>query len=220
MSRANSSDLLAIGNPINFKVPKTPSGGLAVFGGLLCGAAFLAFMISPMSWEFDSGQLFNQAFKTFDPSLSTSEYVETSVSTPANTQEEQAEPTYSDDTVQYSSVSDEYANADTSVPVVSTSTPNGDAIAQAQAEGYILPSNWVYLDRADIEGFDERTTTLAINELYARYGYPFGNGQYRAYFDARPWYQAIDGVTEPNFTDIERANLDLLVIYSQEHGWR
>lgn len=202
------------GNANSFNVPKTPSGGLAIFGGLLGGAVFLAFLLLPMSNQFASSEVLGSILLDGSYERVSSESVESDVSSP------QEEPTYSDETARYSDVSDEYANADTSLPIVSTSTPNGDAIAQAQAEGYILPSNWVYLDRADIEGFDERTTTLAINELYARYGYPFAGGKYRAYFDARPWYQPIEGVTEPNFTDVERANLDLLVIYSQEHGWR
>lgn len=97
--------------------------------------------------------------------------------------------------------------------------PTYDSTSSTDSQ-YILPSDTQLLTRDDISWMGQWETELAINELYARYGYPFGNADIRAYFDSKAWYTPVEGMYDPPFTDIELANRDLLVSYAKEHGWR
>lgn len=74
------------------------------------------------------------------------------------------------------------------------------------------------------EGFPEGKDVIqmAVNEMYARYGYQFNNQDIQAYFDTKQWYQDIseknpdmNSIYE-NMTDVERANVDLLSDYRGE----
>ncbi|WP_080800189.1 YARHG domain-containing protein [Arabiibacter massiliensis] len=102
-------------------------------------------------------------------------------------------------------------------PVVEDEEP-----VEAQDMGYILPSDSVELADEDVQGLDEWTCTLAINELYARYGLVFGDADIDSYFALQEWYVPDSSITaeDISFTDVERHNLDVLVAYAEANGWR
>lgn len=63
---------------------------------------------------------------------------------------------------------------------------------------------------------------MVVNELYAKYGYQFGNEEIQAYFNQKEWYQDIPTRnTDMNdvikkMTDTERANVEFLSPYIEE----
>ena len=63
---------------------------------------------------------------------------------------------------------------------------------------------------------------MVVNELYAKYGYQFGNEEIQAYFNQKEWYQDIPTRnTDMNdvikkMTDAERANVEFLSPYIEE----
>lgn len=93
---------------------------------------------------------------------------------------------------------------------------------EGQEASYLLPSDTRELVDEDLQGLDEWTTTLAINELYARYGLVFGVADIDDYFAKQPWYVPDPSIVaeDISFTDVERHNLDVLVAYAKANGWR
>ncbi|MDD6243019.1 MAG: YARHG domain-containing protein, partial [Roseburia hominis] len=52
---------------------------------------------------------------------------------------------------------------------------------------------------------------LARNEIYARHGYTFQDEELRAYFEAKPWYEAtVTDVQDTDLNEYEIANRDLI----------
>ena len=105
--------------------------------------------------------------------------------------------------------------------MVQTTIESEAAVPAADDPTYILPSNSRLLTEEDLAGLDQWTSTLAINELYARYGCQFGIAEVQEHFESQPWYANVSTeMAAAAFTDIERANLDLLVAHAQANGWR
>lgn len=71
------------------------------------------------------------------------------------------------------------------------------------------------LTRREVENMSDGDLRLAINEMYARYGLGFKDKTLQARFEALGWYHPRDErtyeVITGLFSDIERANVDLLV---------
>ncbi len=89
---------------------------------------------------------------------------------------------------------------------------------------YILPnSDTEYLDMDDLQGLTADDCRIARNEIYARYGLMFADESLQDHFNQCSWYE---GTIEPgNFdssilSDIEEANLDLIVEYEKDMGYR
>ena len=66
---------------------------------------------------------------------------------------------------------------------------------------------------------------LIRNEIYARHGYSFSDADIRTYFESKSWYQPIDGLNASTFdssvfNEYESANLDTILAYEKERGWR
>ena len=88
------------------------------------------------------------------------------------------------------------------------------------------------MTEADIQELKQGTYTdlpqgkgiirMVVNELYAKYGYQFGNEDIQAYFNQKEWYQDIPTrSTDMNdiikkMTDTERANVEFLSPYIEE----
>lgn len=110
------------------------------------------------------------------------------------------------------------------VAMQSTAVDDAAAPAESSTTVYILPSDSRLLTEEDLAGLDQWTSTLAINELYARHGCQFGVAEIQDYFASQAWYAPDPNVTTESaaaaFTDVERANLDLLVAHAQANGWR
>ena len=80
-----------------------------------------------------------------------------------------------------------------------------------------------YIDSSELEDMDERTLTLAVNELYARHGRIFTTPYIADYFNSKTWYS---GTVSPSdfdesvFNKYERANKDTIVSVMEEKGYR
>ena len=91
-------------------------------------------------------------------------------------------------------------------------------------EEFILPySDTQYLTEADLEGLTKEECRLARNEIYARYGYIFDDENLQAYFESCGWYAPKiepDGFSIDYFNEYEKYNLELIVSYETEMGYR
>lgn len=67
---------------------------------------------------------------------------------------------------------------------------------------------------------DRESVMLLRNEIYARHGYVFHNNEIQAYFESKPWYQANPNFNENLLNQVERKNIDTIVLYEQAQGWR
>lgn len=90
-----------------------------------------------------------------------------------------------------------------------------------QNNDYLLPSDTKLLTIEDMATFDKSNLNLAINEMFARYGYDFGkSGKYYEYFKTKSWYQIDPKVisaaqAEDKFSEIEHKNLNFLLNYKK-----
>ena len=82
----------------------------------------------------------------------------------------------------------------------------------AGTNGDILPtSSTEYLTIEQIEPLTDEQLRLARNEIYARHGYTFQDEELRAYFEAKPWYEAtVTDVQDTDLNEYEIANRDLI----------
>lgn len=82
----------------------------------------------------------------------------------------------------------------------------------ARTNGDILPtSSTEYLTIEQIEPLTDEQLRLARNEIYARHGYTFQDEELRAYFEAKPWYEAtVTDVQDTDLNEYEIANRDLI----------
>lgn len=80
-----------------------------------------------------------------------------------------------------------------------------------------------YLTAADLEGFDENMCRIARNSIYAKSGRKFNDASLQAYFEQYDWY--VPSVDPASFTagmlnDYQNANLNLIMNYESDHGYR
>ena len=93
-------------------------------------------------------------------------------------------------------------------------------------EDYILPtSDSEYLTRSDVEDLSQTENRLAINEIYARYGYTFTKEDLKEYFEDKSWYHSDPDVNQSTWNDsmlnnYERENINLLTTVAKEKGYR
>ncbi|MBV9469138.1 MAG: YARHG domain-containing protein, partial [Abitibacteriaceae bacterium] len=70
------------------------------------------------------------------------------------------------------------------------------------------------LTEADLQQWDFAKTRYALNEIYARHGFPFHSAPIRHQFETFSWYHPVTGrsqeQTEQLMSAVERANLKLL----------
>lgn len=97
-------------------------------------------------------------------------------------------------------------------------TYNGD-------DAYIYPSNTEYITEWELDSYTRDEIVLIRNEIYARHGYNFSDANIRAYFESQSWYRPVAGLNASTFdtsvfNDYERTNLDTIINYEQEMGWR
>ncbi|HRQ91059.1 MAG TPA: YARHG domain-containing protein, partial [Bacteroidia bacterium] len=68
-----------------------------------------------------------------------------------------------------------------------------------------------YLDEDEVEGYGIELLYLARNEIFARHGYDFGSAFLQDYFGDLSWYQRRPGFKNPSLSEIETANVNLLL---------
>ena len=100
------------------------------------------------------------------------------------------------------------------------------AIAAAQDgetityDGYIFPSDRVYITEADMYYWDQTMALLARNEIYARHGYVFQTDYIQNYFAAQSWYSPDPNYTGTGLSKVEQANADTILAYEKKMGWQ
>lgn len=89
---------------------------------------------------------------------------------------------------------------------------------------YILEdSDTKIISKSEIEKLSENEMTLALNEIFARYGRKFKTPEIQAYFDKQDWYK---GTTDPEDFDedvinsTERENVSVILQVMEEKGYR
>ncbi len=88
---------------------------------------------------------------------------------------------------------------------------------------HLLPSDTRILTADDLTGMSQEEVMLARNEIFARHGRVFLTESIQAYFDAKAWYIPDETYNENEdgaLTEMERANLQFIIDYEEERGWR
>ncbi len=80
----------------------------------------------------------------------------------------------------------------------------------------IFPGNYgiasfKLLNENDLIAYDSYTLRLIRNEIFARYGYRFKSNELQQYFDSQSWYKPSYGSYDSLLTEIEKANIKLLL---------
>ena len=123
--------------------------------------------------------------------------------------------------------------------VTSQSIPSGETVRDGETvtlcislgsgedtydRDYILPdSDTDYISVSEIEGMSKEKLTLALNEIYARYGLMFNTTSIQKYFNSKDWYVPSikpGHFDDSQFNDYERHNVDTIVNYMKEKGYR
>lgn len=104
---------------------------------------------------------------------------------------------------------------------VDSSVGDGENIVSSE---YILPnSDSEYISYSDLDGLTQEQVMLARNEIYARRGRKFDTDSIREYFESKSWYKptyAPDDFSDTVFNDYEKENINTIVNYETEKGWR
>lgn len=93
--------------------------------------------------------------------------------------------------------------------------------------GYVLSgSDSRYIDKSEVSSMDERTMTIALNEIYARHGRIFTTPYLVDHFNSKTWYEPLYSASEyaskiePTHNDYEKKNIATIVEVMSEKGYR
>ena len=103
-----------------------------------------------------------------------------------------------------------------------TPTPTEAPEQETVSGDYVLPdSNTSYVTEADLEGLSAWELRVARNEIYARHGRMFSSSDLAEYFAGKSWYEPTvpaESFDESVLNSVEKANLQTILQYEQEHG--
>uniref|UniRef100_UPI004049816E YARHG domain-containing protein n=1 Tax=Flavobacterium sp. TaxID=239 RepID=UPI004049816E len=80
---------------------------------------------------------------------------------------------------------------------------------------YTLNASNTLLKKEDVENLKKGDITIIRNTIYARHGYSFKYRPLRVFFDAQSWYIPVHTDIKSEFTEIEKANIKLLLRYEK-----
>ena len=93
-----------------------------------------------------------------------------------------------------------------------------------RSDEYILPySDSEYISYSDLSELTKEEVALARNEIYARRGRRFSTDTIREYFESKSWYNPTynpDDFPESIFNTYEKENINTIVKYEKEKGWK
>lgn len=87
--------------------------------------------------------------------------------------------------------------------------------ASATSSIYAINASNTLLKTEEVENLKKGDLTIIRNTIYARHGYSFKNRPLRVFFDAQAWYIPVHADIKSDFTDIEKANIKLLLRYEK-----
>lgn len=101
---------------------------------------------------------------------------------------------------------------------------DSDGGSSRYSDAYILPSSdSEYISYSDLSGLSQTEVSLARNEIYARHGRKFTVDSIKKYFESQSWYKPRinpDDFSESVFNKYEKKNIDTIVKYEKDKGWR
>ena len=80
---------------------------------------------------------------------------------------------------------------------------------------YEINASSKLLTKEEVENFKKGDLLIIRNTIYARHGYSFKNRPLRVFFDAQPWYIPVHTDIKSELTEIEKANIILLLTYEK-----
>ena len=114
--------------------------------------------------------------------------------------------------------------ATTQATTQATTEATTQATTEEEKNEYMLKnSSSEYLAVSDIAGMSKEQCRIARNEIYARHGRLFDDPELQAYFNSCSWYSgyiAPSDFDESVLNDYERSNLELIVAYEKDMGYR
>jgi len=111
---------------------------------------------------------------------------------------------------------DEAAAPEPTVTVVTAAPETTPPAVPDTGADYIFPdSSTRALTNADLAGLTHQQLGIARNEIFARHGYIFQEGGYRAYFLSKTWYTPT--TSNPVLSALETQNVELIRNYENAH---
>jgi hypothetical protein len=96
-------------------------------------------------------------------------------------------------------------------PLLGKQPPAPGELDKEKTAPDIFPySSTVLLTRPAVESLSTENLSLARNEIFARYGFPFQSKALQRYFALKPGYRRNPAITDPKFNAIERQNIWLI----------
>ena len=84
--------------------------------------------------------------------------------------------------------------------------------AGTMEEEFVLPeSNSRILEADELSGMTKAELRIARNEIYARYGWWFESEDLAVHFEGKAWYTSGAFIDDIALSDVERANIDLIL---------
>jgi len=87
----------------------------------------------------------------------------------------------------------------------------------------IYTMDYALVTTEELDALDSEGTYLMLNEIYARNGFIFGSTNLQAHFDSQEWYEGYTSDMDEvysNMTYTEQQNIEIIVEYQKEHGYR
>ena len=108
-------------------------------------------------------------------------------------------------------------------PQTETQPPNQTGTRNAMA---FWDSSTRYIDKTELVGMNAQDLVIARNEIFARLGRGFKESSLQEYFDDQIWYtkkytpEEFNAISDSLFTVYEIANINTIVAYEKEMGYR
>jgi len=125
---------------------------------------------------------------------------------------------------------DEKSEAESAPAVVESEPDEADQTGEATAAeesvepvaepDFLFPSDRELITEEYLMTLTKEEVALVRNEIYARHGYIFRNEQYRTYFSNKPWYTPNENFDDSLLSEIEKANVDIILAFEEKMGWR
>jgi len=78
-------------------------------------------------------------------------------------------------------------------------------------------TSFVKLALKDLQSYSKSELKIMRNEIFARHGYSFKQGgKMDTYFSKQNWYTSLEKTSNPNVSDIEKHNIDLILLIEKK----
>lgn len=95
----------------------------------------------------------------------------------------------------------------------------GGVIPADRPDLHFWPLDQFAISAADLDRLTREEIDIIRNETFARHGYVFTSEEWDAFFARYDWYEPDPSFTEDGFSQLEKQNIDTIVLYEQEKGW-